>query len=87
MTANELRPLGKYMTVEPLGDGEDGDPQWLIANKRSGDPLARIVYYAPWRQYITEPAGSGIVFNNQCLRDIAGLLDTMNAERKGGRND
>ena len=53
-------------------------------NRRAGDVLGHVRYYAQWRQYVFEPTCDLVVFNAGCLRDIAGFLEAL---RNGRRRD
>ena len=56
---------------------------WNCLNRKSGDGLGCVSYYAPWRQFVFEPDEMGdVIFNSSCLRDIAHFLDQLNEQKK-----
>ena len=66
--------MSKYLNfTEVFGDT-------LILSKRHKDPLGKIIYYPPWKQYVLEPLPNA-VFNDECLKDIIYVIQTKNAER------
>lgn len=66
--------LGKYMTVEWLGEGKT---VYLdVRNKNSGESLGKIRWYGPWRQYCFYPTNA--LFNQSCLDLLARYLRHLN---------
>lgn len=55
--------------------------EWDVLNKRHGDYLGCIVWYADWRCYTLE-ADETAVFNGECLRDIAAFMEDETKKRK-----
>ncbi len=56
-------------------------PVYTIFNKKSGEEIGHLTWYAAWRQYVFS-SWEGIVFNNGCLKDILDFMD--NHTQKGG---
>ncbi len=52
---------------------EDLGPGWECFNNKSGDLMARVEYYKPWKKHVIEFT-DGFVFDESCLRDIADFL-------------
>jgi hypothetical protein len=50
-----------------------------VVNKKSGEVLAGITYYAPWRQFVVE-FDNGIIFNGDCLKTLIEALKLLNKE-------
>ena len=71
------------------------ETKWLrftIANKKpktlvlhvhntSQQFLGEIAWYGAWRQYVFM-SEDGIIYNNGCLQDIAGVLTNLNNEHR-----
>jgi len=71
-----MRTIYKHIHFVKVGE-KPRTSAWEIRNNKTGSVIGEISWYATWRQYCTMPKG-GTVFNNQCLRDIAGFLDKLN---------
>lgn len=57
--------------------------QMTVTNKK-GHILGTIRWHGNWRQYVYETFEDEIIYNHQCLKDIAGVLDSLNdLHRKG----
>lgn len=54
---------------------------WLVLSKRSGDQLATIRWYGPWRCYTMWPS-EGTIWNKGCLEDINAFIAAAMADRK-----
>lgn len=54
---------------------------WRCQNNKSNHELGLIMWYAPWRQYVFEPAVAYAVFNDACLDDISHFLGQLRALR------
>lgn len=54
----------------------------FVLNKRSGDVLGLIQWYPDWRCYVLHAVPEGVVFNGECLRDIATYMDEQTRKRK-----
>jgi hypothetical protein len=52
-------------------------------NNNSGDELAIIKWYPPWRQYCFFPSCSA-VYNKGCMQDIVSFIERIDAERRSG---
>lgn len=54
---------------------------WDVTNKKSGELLGRIKYYAKWRQYCFFPSVS-TVFSMGCLNEITGFIMAHKNDRR-----
>jgi len=54
---------------------------WSCKNKRSGEELAFISWYGPWRQYCFFPTIAA-VYSSSCLEDIKHFIAQLEEERK-----
>lgn len=65
----------KYITVRQV-DGElfEKKPVYRVFNNRSGDQLALLSYYKPWKQYVFSSQDQ-CVFNKECLLHILDFID------------
>lgn len=59
------------------------DPGWDVVNKRSGDIIGIIEWYARWRRLVLE--GGDAVFDAECLRDIATFMEEETRKRKASK--
>lgn len=80
------RDGGKYMYFE-LREREKGERKrktqvWDVINKASEEPLGRISWYGPWRQYVFMPEPL-TTFNDGCLNSISGFLGYLRQEHRG----
>lgn len=55
-----------------------------VYNKEFGSYLGKISWYAPWRKYSFFPSGKNLVFEADCLSDIAAFLKELMERRKDG---
>ena len=67
----------------------DRKPKTIVMHVRntSHQRLGEIQWYAPWRQYCFNVSTTGtqvLIFNHQCLTDIADVLTELNAQQKQG---
>ncbi len=51
---------------------------WLCRNTKSQKTLAALAYYKPWHRYCIVEFWDDVVFDADCLRDIAHFLDQLN---------
>ena len=60
-------------------------PKTLVLHVRNKDDhfIGRIAWLPAWRQYVFH-SEVGIIFNHQCLKDIACVLDDFNDLHKKG---
>ncbi len=65
------QPLGRYMVAAKNG------AEWLIANKRSGAALGRIVFCDEWRCWVFQPFAH-TEFSAGCLHDLNTFLRSRN---------
>jgi len=66
----------KYIYFECVGN-TDKTQVWDVINKSSEEPLARIKWYYPWRQYILEVEPLTI-YNDGCLETIVTFMKRLN---------
>lgn len=58
--------------------------QWSVVSRRHGDPLGRIVWYGPWRQYAFY-SHVGTYWNTGCLADVQQFITDQMAARRAAR--
>ncbi len=46
---------------------------WQVRNRKTGDNLGYIIWYAPWRQYILSPGGDTL-WSASCLIESADFI-------------
>ena len=81
----ETRELdNRYIYAQRCPDLEVGRKTevWDIVNRRSEEPLARIQWYGPWRQYVMEPEPQ-TVWNDGCLVSVLTFLRQLNSKQRG----
>ena len=61
----------------------DMKPKTLVLHvlNTSDQFLGKIAWFGSWRQYVYE-SEDGIIYNDQCLRDIADVCTNLNDEHK-----
>ena len=69
----------KYITIIEQQDLYEGKTVFSVLNNKSGNELAILYYYKPWKQYVFTIAGNveGAVFNNTCLRDVIDFMESL----------
>ena len=63
-------------------------PKTFVIDVRntSNEFLGSIRWHGPWRQYTFNiDNGPALIFNNECLQDIANVLTCLNDEHKEGK--
>jgi len=65
------REVGSGSMSKWLEFKDNSDKTIGVWNKKTGDFVGLIYYYPAWHQYVFAPAESLLVFNDECLRDIA----------------
>lgn len=75
------KAIGRYRYIHFKRAAEDhaGRPMFLCLNNRSQMELAKVFWYAEWKQFCFTQSAEGVVFNNTCLADIKDFLDKANA--------
>ena len=63
----------KYIRFEKDTKQVAGHAAYWIINKRSGDILGRILWYAPWRNYIAEFSETA-AWSAGCLDDVSAFI-------------
>lgn len=72
----------KYLTFARLRTSKSGKTEiWGVDSKSSGDLLALVKWYAPWRQYVLHPIPY-TVWNTTCLAEITAFIDQLMEDRK-----
>jgi len=62
---------GSYVRFEESGSSASGKTKiWMIKNSRSDYEIGRIIWHAPWRKYVFEPA-KNCIFDANCMNEIA----------------
>jgi hypothetical protein len=62
---------GSYVKFEESGSSVSGKTKiWLVKNSNSDFEVGRIMWHAPWRKYVFEPARN-CIFDANCLLEIA----------------
>ena len=76
--AKRKTPIFAVLTKDDADKGDGGFYQ--------GDELGQVRWYSPWRRFTFFVSGAGeVLFESQCLRDIAAFCDWLMAERKAQR--
>ena len=57
-----------------------------VLSQRSGERLAQIKWYGPWRCYVLHPV-SMTIWNEQCLMDVNSYISRLQAERRNRLDD
>jgi len=70
-----------YFEMEPLKEGKKTTFFFIRSNNTLGSLLGSICWHGHWRQYVMETLDN-MIFNNQCLRDIAEFIDNINRPHK-----
>lgn len=55
--------------------------KWSVSSKSDGGHLGSVIWYAPWKRYTFE-SYAGVVFDHECLRDIATFMAGETAKKK-----
>lgn len=67
------------LTPRPEGRKTDIYEVW---NKEYNELLGRVSWHGPWRKYSFFPIGKQLVFESDCLSDIAKFMDELMEKRK-----
>lgn len=81
----EMTKETKYLRFVDWGNPGKRTKHISVENPKSQAGLGSIRWYGPWRQYAFEPYMS-TVYDNECLRDIALVLDELNEGQKEQRD-
>lgn len=75
--------MASYITMEEVPLGGRKTKVWRVVSNEGGIELGQIRWFGRWRGYAFFPHG-GMVFEQQCLRDIAAFVEAESrAYRKG----
>ncbi len=74
----------KWINVVPMGTSDSGKTLlWNLLTKDGSFLLGKVSWHGPWRKYTFEPApGYRLVFEQDCLRDIADFIETATREHR-----
>ncbi len=72
----------KFVEAEP---NKKTRRMWVV-NKHDDVPLGNIGWFGRWRKYAFYPL-PGMVFEQDCLRDIADYIETMTKEHRQKLSD
>jgi hypothetical protein len=84
-----LQTKFKFIHFEYGGRSKSGKTFiYFCYNSENKTFLGRVSYYAGWYKYVFEPDNSlKLIFENQCLKDIATFLEELNKlQRKISRS-
>lgn len=71
----EIMKKYKYITIKQVGkELFENKPVYRVYNNKSGDQLAIISWYKPWKEYVFS-SKENCVFNNTCLRDVLDFIE------------
>ena len=74
----------EYISVFQTGTSKSGKTlTFSVRNRRYGDELGTIHWHGQWRQYVYNPADF-TMYSAGCLRDVAGFVEGLNADHRGG---
>lgn len=73
--------MAKWITFEQQPMGDKKTKTFYVYNKESHTLLGTVSWYGAFRQYSFTSYGK-IIYEKQCLRDIADFLDNLMLERK-----
>ncbi len=66
----------KFITIDVVVDETQYDkPIHAIVNNKISDVIGYITYYPPWKQFVFNQAHEGVVFNNECLKNIVDYME------------
>lgn len=77
-------PESKYFTMERVPTKKKRKTSVWLCTNHDGTLLGRVTWYAPWRRYVFDVVEEGLIFDTQCLRDIADFIDAQMARRQTG---
>lgn len=72
--------MSQYLEFRELDNGGRKTKVIGVFSQRSGEQLATIRWYGPWRCYTLQPMPSTI-WNEQCLMDVNSYINRLKAER------
>jgi hypothetical protein len=74
----------KYLTFDAYNIPSRKTKHVSICNKNSGEEIATIDWYGPWRQYCFMPERFefNTVWNSTCLTDVISVIDMLMKERQ-----
>jgi hypothetical protein len=56
-----------------------------VTSTKGGTWLGSVAYYNQWRKYVFMPSPNDLVFDAQCLREIAEFCATETARQRGDK--
>ena len=76
-----MRTEYTYIAFQEIGSSESGKTtRWTVRNRRSSDPIGKILWYGPWRQYCFFP-DDATVYSVGCLADIQDFIGQLKESR------
>lgn len=75
------RPTNEYLEFVEDVSSSGKTARVSVHSVRSGQLLATIAWYGPWRQYTFQPV-DGTVWNNGCLATITRYVEALMADRR-----
>ena len=65
----------KFINIKQI-DNEmfENHQVYRVFNNKSGDQLAILSYYKPWKQYVFS-SKDGCIFNTSCLKDVLDFIE------------
>lgn len=55
---------------------------WEVRSVHNGSMLGWVKWYAPWRKYTYVTEAEGVVFDHQCLREVANFCELQTQYHK-----
>lgn len=65
-----MKTAYRFIRFQQLSEGFNDHPMYDIVNKRQGNTLGKVFWYAAWRQYVFTQATQDCIFSADCLADI-----------------
>lgn len=78
--------MSRWIRFAEDGTSRSGKTRrWGVLSKDGDSILGQIEWYAPWRRYCFSPQSGNLVFEQDCLRDIAAFIETETRNHKTPR--
>lgn len=69
--------MAQYIRFDKTEETFNGHPIYKIINKRHGDVLGRVFWYAVWKQYVFIADSGTAIWSKGCLEDVIAFIDTL----------
>lgn len=80
-------PEGKWVYLEFIEQSKSGKTEVHMVHSKQGNlMLGMIKWEGPWRGYAFFPFDNTL-YEQRCLRDIAGFIETLNREHAKARKE